>query len=495
MEPPTTIFEFDSSIPEPLEEKEEAPLQLELIRDSKYLSTGFADSAKSSDKNEPVALFLLDNQGVIMLLEGNRLENLGLNKYELVGCSLRDDIGSMPVLFTKVNDAIRSKQKVAHLEADNRDYEIHLTQIWKRNNQPSGIIGVIIDISEQKRSSQGLSVLSAYLEQLFENSPDAIAILDNRDFLVNVNKSFEKLFGYKEEEITGKNINEVLLPDNLKFEAVEIKSSIQNDKSIHLDTERMTKSNVLLEVSLLGYKIEVNNIQIGSFHIYSDISKRKKYEAEIKSSLVEKEMLLKEIHHRVKNNLQIISSLLLIQSKFLKDRETKEVFLESQNRVKSIALIHEKLYQTTNFSRIDFEKYLKTFIPHLFQTFGAPTGKISYKIKADNIFLNTETAIPCGLIINEIVTNSLKHAFKSTQKGIVSVELIYHTNNYLTLIVKDNGSGIPENIEIGKSNTLGLQLISLLTKQLGGTIELKKQNGTEFRIKFAISEYTNRQET
>ena len=165
------------------------------------------------------------------------------------------------------------------------------------------------------------------------------------------------------------------------------------------------------------------------------------------------------------------------------------MFLQSQNRVKSISLVHEKLYQTTNFSRIDFDKYLKTFIPHLFQTFSIPSDKIVYRIKADNIFLNTETAIPCGLIINEIVTNSLKHAFNTAEKGEVYLELIYHTDNYITLIAGDNGSGIPDKIDFAKSGTLGFQLISLLTKQLNGNIDLKRQNGTEYKIKFAISDY------
>jgi two-component sensor histidine kinase len=213
--------------------------------------------------------------------------------------------------------------------------------------------------------------------------------------------------------------------------------------------------------------------------------------SELLAALQEKELLLREIHHRVKNNLQIISSLLNLQIPYIKDDESIEFFKESQNRVKSISMVHEKLYQSKNIDKIEFGEYISNIVTNLFQTYDVNQDIIEYSSSLDNIKLNIETSIPCGLIITELVTNSIKHAFLDGKKGKIWVEL-QSKNEKFTLIIKDNGVGFPEDLDFKNTESLGLQLVDLLVDQVDGTIELNRKNGTEFKIEFEELEYRER---
>jgi two-component sensor histidine kinase/AmiR/NasT family two-component response regulator len=223
-----------------------------------------------------------------------------------------------------------------------------------------------------------------------------------------------------------------------------------------------------------------------------DITERKEAEESVLNSLKEKEVMLSEIHHRVKNNLQIITSLLRLQSTYIEDPKALNSFKVSQDRVNSMALIHEKLYRSKSLSKIDFEDYIKKLITHLSQVYGAYEDRIHVNINAKDVWLSVDTAIPCGLIINELVSNSLKHAFADDRGGIINVELQLNGRNHYLLTIKDNGKGLPENIDIQSTESLGLQLVNTLTKQLAGTVEINRNDGTEFNIKFEESNYKNR---
>jgi len=439
-------------------------------------------------KNKPAALLFLDNDGIIVMLEGSGLEELQLNKYELIGGHINEEFAMCPLILKVINKAIENREESAVCEISKMKYEIFLTYTYKKKDEITGIIIQIIKTVSERSKIIDVNENNCF-EQLFEKSPDAIVILDNENNIIKSNNGFENLFGYENHEITGKNIFGLIQPEHLFSEISIIKNTIDNGHFVKLETERSKRNGINIEVSLIGHKIDNGDNNASSYHIYRDITERKQNDESIKNALLEKEMLLKEIHHRVKNNLQIVSSLLYLQTKSLKDKNIINIFLESQNRVKSIALIHEKLYQSTNLSRIDFERYLRVFIPHLFQTFGKTDGNVSYKIKASNIFLSTDTAIPCGLIVNEIVTNSLKYAFSNETNGEISIELIYHNNNNVTMIIKDDGSGIPENISFSNAKTLGLQIISILVKQLSGTVEINNQKGTTYKITFPFIEY------
>ncbi len=216
-----------------------------------------------------------------------------------------------------------------------------------------------------------------------------------------------------------------------------------------------------------------------------DISERMRAETQIHEAVKEKEVLLKEIHHRVKNNLQIISSLLNLQSDYLRDPYDKEMFKQSQNRVKAMALLHEKLYQSPELTRIDFDEYLRSLMPTLFQSYKTTMAEIECIIETDGMLLDIDTAIPCGLIVGELVANSLKHAFPQGKTGSINVGLKHIDDRTLQLSVQDDGIGMDKNVmEISNAVPMGWELINMLSEQLGGKIEIENQKGTRVRIIF-----------
>lgn len=230
--------------------------------------------------------------------------------------------------------------------------------------------------------------------------------------------------------------------------------------------------------------------------IATDITDRKMVEHHLKSSLDEKELLLREIHHRVKNNMQVISSLLSLQANQIEDKLYVDKFNDSKNRIKSMALVHEKLYQSKDMANIDFNDYITSLAKSLFQFHEFSEGKITLKINAEKILLGIDTAMPCGLIINELLSNCLKHAFPEGRKGNITITLSKTENEEnpeYNIIVSDDGIGIPENFDIRKTSSLGMELIfTLVEHQLQGTLELDRTNGTEFRIIFHDIKYTQR---
>lgn len=215
-------------------------------------------------------------------------------------------------------------------------------------------------------------------------------------------------------------------------------------------------------------------------------------EQRLKESLKEKETLLREMHHRVKNNLQVISSLLNLQADHINDPRAYEMLRESRNRVHSISLIHEALYRSADFEKIDFCDYIRHLTANLFSSFGARACKIHLNYELQEVYLKIDTAIPCGLIINELVSNALKHAFSNDQEGSVTVGFRPDGTDFI-VSVRDNGKGIPESMDIHNSGSTGMELVTSLTQQLGGTIEVERIHGTSFTMKFPLNKKNGKQ--
>jgi len=222
-----------------------------------------------------------------------------------------------------------------------------------------------------------------------------------------------------------------------------------------------------------------------------EIESRKNAENKIKLSLEEKNILLQEIHHRVKNNMQIISSLLNLQTRYVDDEEAVNVLKESQNRVRSMAMIHEKLYQSNDLSHINFVDYIQSLVSNLFYSYNIKNLQIKSILEIDDIRLNMETAVPCGLIISEIVSNSLKYAFPNEMHGEILVSLKSVEDGY-ELIISDNGVGLPEELDFDNNKSLGLILVKSLTEQIDGEITIHRNHGTEFKIRFKELKYKER---
>lgn len=211
---------------------------------------------------------------------------------------------------------------------------------------------------------------------------------------------------------------------------------------------------------------------------------RRRAEEQIKASLQEKEVLLREIHHRVKNNLQIISSLLNLQAKYLKDEQILEIFKNSQKRIESMALIHEQLYQSKNLAKINFADYTRKLVSNLFSAYVFNSDTTKLQLDLENIFIDIDVAIPCGLIINELILNSLKYAFPEGKTGMISVDFYPNEQEKFVLVVSDNGIGFPEDFDFKNTESLGLQLVNDLTSQLDGDIQLDTSKGVKITITF-----------
>ncbi len=226
--------------------------------------------------------------------------------------------------------------------------------------------------------------------------------------------------------------------------------------------------------------------QVAEFQaVGRDITELIRNQEQIRASLKEKDALLKEIHHRVKNNLQIISSILSLQEARVIDKASKEMLLDSRNRIKTMALIHEKLYGSFDLSRVNFSEYVRSLMGHILSTYGSSNDRISMRIDVEDISLNIDTAIPLGLIVNELVTNCFKHAFPGTMSGEIFVELHRSGEGRYMLVVGDTGVGIPADFDVEHTTSLGLQLVNALVQQIDSEVTIVREKGTVFRIAFS----------
>ena len=217
-----------------------------------------------------------------------------------------------------------------------------------------------------------------------------------------------------------------------------------------------------------------------------DISDRKQKEERIQLALKEKDVLLGEVHHRVKNNLQIVHSLLDLQSSRITDRTALAMLRDSQNRIRSMGLIHQTLYQSKDFAKVDFSRFLDSLVPTLVGSYGVNPDRITLSVEAEQVLFPINAAIPCGLVVNELISNALKHAFPGGRSGEIRVRLFSEPDGVTVLSVADDGVGIPEGVDLGRTSTLGLQLVTLLADQLGGKIAMRRSDPTEFVLSFAI---------
>jgi len=250
------------------------------------------------------------------------------------------------------------------------------------------------------------------------------------------------------------------------------------------ETQLVDKNGTLVIREIFLNPIYKNETEIGEISgIAHDITEKKLAEKQMKESLQEKEVLLKEVHHRVKNNLQVISSIINLQSNYIKDKYTLEMMRELQNRIKSMSFIHEALYQTSAFSSINFSEYIVTLTQNLIHSYRIYSGLVELKHDVDNILLNLDTSIPCGLIVNELVSNALKYAFPQNRKGEVWVRL-KETPTSIHLTVSDNGVGLPADFDFRNSDSLGLQLVTSLVEQINGEIFCENKIGTKFTVTF-----------
>ncbi len=347
--------------------------------------------------------------------------------------------------------------------------------------------------------------------QIISKITDLVFLIDNYGKIISTNSRARRLLGYSRSELEGQDW-EFLIKDAQDRERIckYISSELVEDEDSYkkMEIKLNTKRGNYIPVNSFLSGVNDNFGPIGVLMVAQDLRQTKKllheireknvaqkaakiHEEQLKKFLNEKELLLKEIHHRVKNNMQIISSLLNLQAGYLKDKEAVDALKESQARIVSMAMIHENLYRSDNLTGINFENYINHLIRNLFHTYNVSMEKIKFNIIAPDVFLNIDTAIPCGLMINELVTNSIKHAFPKGTSGEITIEMVQDQDEY-HLKISDNGVGLPQDLDIDKSSTLGLLLVNSLVGQLEGSMEVNREQGTSYHIVFKKLEYLDR---
>lgn len=435
------------------------------------------------------SIYIQGRNGTFIEVNKGAEKMYGYSKEEMIGKdpSMLAAPGKVDLEATKklVEEAYNGKPNKFNWWGRRKNGDIFPKEVKLSKGQYFGedvVIAVARDITEQYERDQILRQNEQLFRQLFQNSPLAIAMLDGHGDVKMLNKGFEKLFGYTLKELEGVSLDKVIVPGDKLDEASKLSGS---KKTFRVKTVRQSKSGDLINVLIYGVPVKLESQTIAIYGIYVDITDQIKAEKQIKSSLKEKEVLLSEIHHRVKNNLAVITGLLELQSHRLDNPDAENALRDSQMRIHSMALIHEKLYQSKNLSQIEFGKYTRELVNVIKSSHLSSDQCVEIELDCDKVQMPITTAIPCGLLINEIVTNALKHAFVGIKNPEIKLS-IHVKDERVKLSVTDNGIGLPKPFEKLNKKSLGVVLIRTLCKQLNAMLEVDGSNGTEYNIEFEL---------
>jgi PAS domain S-box-containing protein len=376
-----------------------------------------------------------------------------------------------------------------------RYFDTIKSPIFNTEGQVVMTVGVSRDTTERKQAEKALRESEERFRQLAENIQDSFWLVTTElTDILYLSPAYEQIWGRCREELYANGCNwiEWVYPED-KHLLLSALPRLLAGTSTSTEYRIVRPDGTIRWVYDRAFPILDESGKVYRIAgICEDISDRKFTEARIQGALREKEVLLKEIHHRVKNNMQVISSLLQLQAQYIEDEDTLSLFEESQTRIHSMALIHEQLYQSEHLDRIDIKPYVENLVANLSQSFGCYSNSICINLNLDPISLNIETAIPCGLIINELASNSLKYAFTQNREGEISIDFCKISAQEFHLSIKDNGTGFPEGFDVENTETLGLRLVRMLTRQLDGSLTIDSQCGTCYDIKFKELNYRRR---
>jgi PAS domain S-box-containing protein len=437
----------------------------------------------------PDAIVVVDGSGKITIVNQLAGRLFGYSREELLGQQIE---GLIPQRFAERHAGYRDNyfrephtrpmgdgRELSGRRKDGSEFSVEISLSPLQTEAGTLVISIIRDTTARKK-------VEARFRAFLEAAPDAIVVVNDEGKIVILNTQAERLFKFTRTNLLGMPV-ETLVPERFRGRHVSHRGGFFADSRVRpmgsgleLFGLRSDGSEFPVEISLSPIETEEGTLVSAAIR---DITQRKLVETKLRSSLNEKEVLLKEVHHRVKNNLQIVSSMLNLQMEKLSDAQAIELFKESQNRVRSIALFHEKLYQSKDLGRVEIAEYLKGLANGLFATYGVNPDDIVLAIHTEDIPLGVDAAISCGLIVNELVSNSLKHAFPERRKGLVEVTLSSDGTDVI-LEIADNGVGFPTNLDFRSPGTLGLKLVAIFAEQVGGTMDLARDRGTRFRLCF-----------
>jgi PAS domain S-box-containing protein len=431
-------------------------------------------------------MYELQSDNKLVFIDANAAADriLGVKNKQFIGKTIEEAFP--PLKDTEVPERYRlaaSKGKNWKTEQINYEYgKIRgAYEVYAFQTTPERMAVMFLDITDRKRAEEALRESEERFSLFMSHLPAIVFMKDNKSRTIYVNKYMNDVLGAKDWidktplELFPKKIAEQMITDD--------------EQVFHKGYERIIekvpdKKGVerIFQTSKFTIKRQKNTPLLGGIAL--DITKQQQAEDKLKESLKEKDVMLREIHHRVKNNMQIISSLLRLQSREIKDTVALEKFEDSQNRIKAMAFIHDSLYRSEDLSNINFSDYVNKIAFHLYAQYRQVKDRVKLRLDLMDILLDINRAIPCGQIINELLTNSLKHAFPQEKNGEIIIQMKIDKKGKKTLVIKDTGIGFPEDLDFVKADSLGLQMVNDLVGQLEGTIVLDRKSGTAFTITF-----------
>ncbi|RJP75258.1 MAG: PAS domain S-box protein [Candidatus Zixiibacteriota bacterium] len=441
----------------------------------------------------PVAVTYLDRDLIYRHCNAAAARDLEKPLEQIIGCRLDEVTAENSAIVKAVQSVLQTGKPypfpmITFCSPHNPREEHHYLISYLPDYDDSGrVVGVFAegqDVTGMVRAEEQLRESNERLQAVLSSITEAYFALDAEWRFVEINPVAEQeIFHRLAGELIGKVYWEEFpqIVDS-EFQCRYI-GAVQENQPVHFEAKSRLTTGKWFEIHAYP--------RGGRLEVYArDITDRKRAEELTRAALLEKETLLKEIHHRIKNNLQIVYALLNLQSRNLKPENVQQALKDSQNRVKSIALIHEKLYRSEDLSHINFADYIQVLTTNLMRSFGAETRGVALDLEADPVFLNVDTALPCSLLLNELLTNCLRHAFPGERPGRIQVKFHRVEPEKLTLSVRDDGVGLPPDLDYRRTESLGLQLVNTLAQQLGGTLEVSSDGGTEVRLAFPPSRQT-----
>lgn len=447
----------------------------------------------------PGAIVMVNERGIIEMVNTQTERLFGYTREEMLSQPMEM---LLPIRFRRQHPTLRATffaspsprpmgagRELFGLHCNGSEFPIEIGLNPIETDDGMMVLSVIVDISERKRLEQRF-------RQVVQEAPSAMIMVNQQGKIILFNRLAETTFGYQEQEMLGQ-LMEVLIPDRFRQAHPQLRTSfLLRPEARPMGAGRelfgLRKDGVEfpIEIGLNPIETEEGTMVLAAI---VDITSRKSAQLLQDAALKEKTMLLNEIHHRVKNNLQVIISLLNMQANYVTDDNIKNVLIDSQARVRSMALIHQLLYERHDFSRVDLGEYLQRFGQLLLTSFSSPSRQIALAIEAEEnqIYIELQRATPCGLLINELVTNAFKYAYPAGT-GTVSIRLCADSANTALLVIADKGVGLPKDGQAAHSKALGLQLVPILADQIGASLSIHdNQPGVRFEIRLPMLQEVN----
>jgi PAS domain S-box-containing protein len=370
------------------------------------------------------------------------------------------------------------------------DMQVDWQYIRSDSGEVLGFACVMSDISERLRTENALKVSEKRFRHLARLIPEIVFEADMSGVLTYANDKAFEILGYTREDIdSGINSLDTIRPEHRELAGENISRVLKGEDIGTSEYDLITKDGTFVPILMHSSPIVIDGVTKGIRGVIVDISSRKKIEDDLRLALQEKDGLIAEIHHRVKNNLLIVQSLLRLQSGGLEDDLSRNYLRTSEDRIRVISMIHERLYKSGDPKRIDPKKYFEALAAHLFRAYKVKPSMVDLNIDVSAEMMDVDTAIPCGLIVNELLTNCFRHAFPDGAKGSVHLVFKKHMDGECLISVRDTGTGLPDDFDVESADTFGMKILGTLIRQLKGELEVESLSGAWFRVIFHEKRY------